>query len=236
MSNIDPTKPSEGQATTASVRANFQAAADEIDALVVVDGDLANDITAQGILIQNNADAITALDGRVTALENAPPAGGSSWLEVGEQFADGVKEVFDFVIPAGAKGVLVVYQALGNLGGAIPMRINFGSGGVPQVTGYEAIQTEITDGNSPNTNPSTTHFNGPYFISGDAYGYNSYIKFGSGDNRWMQGGTALMKSGQAGFFSGQVLLNGELDIIRVQNAPGQAAWLAPGSINVGYQL
>lgn len=33
MSNIDPTTPTEGQATTQSVRDNFQAAADEIDAL-----------------------------------------------------------------------------------------------------------------------------------------------------------------------------------------------------------
>lgn len=55
-SAIDPTVPPTGNATTAAVRANFAAAAGEIGDLQLAD---------------------IALDGRVTALENAPPPSGA---------------------------------------------------------------------------------------------------------------------------------------------------------------
>ena len=59
MSNIDPTKPIEGFATTESVRDNFQAAADEIDALEAGQGAQDNRLTQNETDIGVNAGAIS---------------------------------------------------------------------------------------------------------------------------------------------------------------------------------
>lgn len=57
MSNIDPTKPTEGQATTLSVRENFQAAATEIDANAAgIAANAGNISTNQTDIAQNKLD------------------------------------------------------------------------------------------------------------------------------------------------------------------------------------
>lgn len=61
-SNIDPSVPVQGNPTTQSVRDNFQAAGDEINALEAVDVGLASDIT-------DLQAADVALDGRITVNE-----------------------------------------------------------------------------------------------------------------------------------------------------------------------
>lgn len=73
-SSIDPTKPEAGLATTASVRANFQTAKDEISALELTDGSLqagidanAGDIAANTVAINANAANITLNAGDIAA-------------------------------------------------------------------------------------------------------------------------------------------------------------------------
>jgi len=61
LSNIDPTKPTEGQATTQSVRDNFAAAATEIDANVAAIAVNAADILTNAADIATNASDITDL-------------------------------------------------------------------------------------------------------------------------------------------------------------------------------
>jgi TolA-binding protein len=62
-SNIDPTKPPEGKAYTADVRANFQTAHDEISALQTTVADLQT-------TVQSNYDAIQTLQGQVATLQS----------------------------------------------------------------------------------------------------------------------------------------------------------------------
>lgn len=59
-SNIDPTKPTSGIAFTADVRANFQAAKNEIEAMQVVDssGDFLG-LTGKVFLTQAEYDALS---------------------------------------------------------------------------------------------------------------------------------------------------------------------------------
>lgn len=128
MSNIDPTKPTAGQATTQSVRDNFQAAADEIDANaaavaandVGIANNTANISTNAAGISQNITDIATNAGNIATNAANiatntsdisALQAGGGAYAAYGEIGVNGSTVTKDNGFFTSALAGLGIHQA-----------------------------------------------------------------------------------------------------------------------------
>ena len=152
MSNIDPSKPEEKQATTLSVRDNFQAAADEIDALIAENAAQQITIDANAAATGANASAISTNAGNIsdnaddiTALQGQPAAKARVYL--GRFTYDEIALFHDFVIPPGAdpKTIWVQSYDVDNFGGGGDLAIQLITASGLIVTNYSASYAVFND-------------------------------------------------------------------------------------------
>jgi hypothetical protein len=131
-SAIDPSKPTEGEALTADVRQNFQIAADEIS-------NLQTTVAALQATVQDNYDAITALQATVETLKarsqiagtlitvNPPNTNSTSFVTAGIGF--------QFTPTNDSRAILLLDGQLGNTGNGSgsDLQVVFGIGASPAI-------------------------------------------------------------------------------------------------------
>jgi len=117
LSNIDPTKPTAGQATTQSVRDNFQAAADEIDANaaavaandISIANNTANISTNAASISQNVSDIATnTADIAANTVDIAANAADISALQAGGAAYVAYAEISVTAVPSKDNGIIGV--------------------------------------------------------------------------------------------------------------------------------